>query len=344
MSYPEQINHVEVALSRLPSVWKDKPIMQGFITAFASNIQVIEELLFDMLNNRSVFTAIGAQLDVVGLLVGVARLGRDDLDYRNAVFKQIAINNADGSTENILETVRLLTQVDGVYMWEHPAASFFLLINGGYFDGLASTLDAISSAGVGAVLLFDEADSFVPGELFFQADNLVDHTSDPYLVASGDAAFTELWIDPATLTGTGWIDNGGGSYTHSGTTSGELREAFGELIEDTTFVVTLTAVGAGSFDIQLGGTPTNGFNTLSGLVAGTQTHLLTAEDVATINAVRIISDEDDITISDIQVRLAILDNLQVVTLIPAEVSEFNFLPEIIETDTINPLCDLIDPS
>jgi hypothetical protein len=81
---------------------------------------------------------------------------------------------------------------------------------------------------------------------------------------------------------------------------------------------------------------------LENLVAGTQTHVVIAEDVSTVNAVRFISEEDDISISSIQVRLAVIDDLLVTSLIEGIFNPTSFLPELVETDTINPLCDLIE--
>lgn len=342
MSSPVTINHEETGLSRLISQWTDKPVMRGLVQSFMQSVQGLEDDLMALLNERNIYDAIGEQLDVIGLIVGVERLGRTDEEYRNELLKQIAINNSDGSTENVISVMESITGTDSVSLWEHFPASYFLIIHGGYFSGIADTLDAVSSAGVKATLLFDEGDSLVPGELTFETTGFIDDEEEPIEVASGDETFTELWTDPATLVGAGWVDNGGGSYTHSGVASGEIRDSSGLLAEDSTYIVTVTAAGAGSFDIQLGGTPTNGYNTLTGLVAGTQTHLLIAEDVGTLNAVRFISDEDDITLSNIEVRLAVIDELEITTFLEGFVNQNSFLPELVETDTINPLCDLIE--
>jgi hypothetical protein len=80
--------------------------------------------------------------------------------------------------------------------------------------------------------------------------------------------------------------------------------------------------------LQLGGTPTNGLSSVTGLSAGSHTEVLAAESISELNAARIISDSD-ITVSNINVREAIIDNL-VVDIVATLVlpTSNSYLPEI----------------
>jgi len=330
MTIPSPIDHVETGQSRLLSQWQDKPNMSGLVKSIMQSIQEIEDTLTQIKDNMNIFDAVGEQLDIIGKLVGLERAGMDDATYRAEILKQISINRSDGTPEIIISLMEAATQTDDSNFWEHYPASVFYFVRGGYFNKLKEILEAISQAGVRSLLMFDEGDCFIPSEHLLKLEFLIDDFLDKFEITDGTPTGPELWSDPATLTGTGWADNGDGSYTHSGVTSGEVRDASGSLIENKLYAITVTASGGGTFSLQAGGAPTNGYNSITGLEAGTHTIVLAAENVASINALRIIS-SSAITVGSISVREALLDYLVVSFLVTQFLpTSMSYLPEIQE--------------
>lgn len=79
---------------------------QGSIVGEADQMQEIENVLTDMLTSFFISTAVGAQLDVVGSIVGEDRLNRSDEDYRDGIYFRIFVNNSSGEIEVIQEFTR----------------------------------------------------------------------------------------------------------------------------------------------------------------------------------------------------------------------------------------------
>lgn len=82
---------------------------QKALRAWLAPAPELEATMQAVLTERSVDTAVGAQLDVVGALVGRPREGvTDDEIYRRYVRAQITANKSDGIIEDILTIARLV--------------------------------------------------------------------------------------------------------------------------------------------------------------------------------------------------------------------------------------------
>ena len=92
--------------------FKSKANVEGTIGAFAKQVQEAEDVLEQLLNDRTVDGAVGNQLDVLGRVVGQDRDGRDDATYRLFIKARIQINRGSGTPEQILTLARLLTNTD----------------------------------------------------------------------------------------------------------------------------------------------------------------------------------------------------------------------------------------
>ena len=127
--------HVETALTRILYQFKDKPKFEAFITAFVQQFQDIEDAIGQLLTDRQVDTATGENLNILGRIVGQAREGRSDADYRIWIKARIQINKSSGLTEEIYNVLKLITGFMDVgdfqleeFDAEYPA-SFQLTIN-----------------------------------------------------------------------------------------------------------------------------------------------------------------------------------------------------------------------
>lgn len=105
----EIVDHQAQAIARLTTIFKDKPKIAALLSAFVSPTQDIEAILYDLFGQRSIDTAVGYQLDILGEIVGVKRKGRSDSDYRLAIIGKIAINTSEGTSEDLIAIFNFLT-------------------------------------------------------------------------------------------------------------------------------------------------------------------------------------------------------------------------------------------
>lgn len=73
-----------------------------------AGVQPVEDCLRQLLDQRSLDTAIGAQLDIIGKLVGQPRNGLDDDTYRRYCRATVAAHRSHGAVENILNVASLV--------------------------------------------------------------------------------------------------------------------------------------------------------------------------------------------------------------------------------------------
>lgn len=78
------------------------------LTALIGPIQDVENALQQLLTERTIDTAVGVQLDVLGRVVGQARGGLPDDDYRRYLRARIATNRSNGVTEDLITIMSLV--------------------------------------------------------------------------------------------------------------------------------------------------------------------------------------------------------------------------------------------
>ncbi len=83
-------------------------LMREFTKAFLDESTDIEDVCQDLMDDRNLDSALGVQLDQLGLLVGETRKGRNDDDYRLAIKLRIAINTSNGTVEDVIKVIRLI--------------------------------------------------------------------------------------------------------------------------------------------------------------------------------------------------------------------------------------------
>lgn len=69
----EIINHKELAISRLATQFRESTNLKAYIETLLNESDNLETVFQDLLEDRYVDTAVGAQLDIVGALVGQPR-------------------------------------------------------------------------------------------------------------------------------------------------------------------------------------------------------------------------------------------------------------------------------
>jgi len=101
-------DHIQQGLDLLKEQFKGKEKIEAFISAFLNQIQLIEDTLEQLLNDRTIDLSSGENLDLIGRIVGQPREGRTDANYRPWIKARILINKSSGTAEEIYEALRLI--------------------------------------------------------------------------------------------------------------------------------------------------------------------------------------------------------------------------------------------
>ena len=107
--------HIDRALSRQLVAFKAQPNLEAWITAHVAQLEgsspvhtTIEDVLEGVASVYDIDNGVGAQLDVVGVIVGRPREGLPDADYRLRLTAQILVNISEGTVEDVLAVARVL--------------------------------------------------------------------------------------------------------------------------------------------------------------------------------------------------------------------------------------------
>lgn len=95
-------NHLAAARDNLLAQDKNRPNLDGLLSAIIEPLQDIENSLFELSKNRSLNSATGFYLDGIGAIIGEVRNYRNDDDYRLAILIRIISNNGGGTADEIL--------------------------------------------------------------------------------------------------------------------------------------------------------------------------------------------------------------------------------------------------
>lgn len=132
------------------------------ITALCGAVQDVENALAQLYSQRALDVAIGTQLDVLGKIVGQARDGLSDDDYRRYIRARIAANRSGGVPEDVLRVASLVLDVatSGVlFIRDVEDATFVLEVRDHAVDAataaaLRDLVVAATSAGVRIVVVY----------------------------------------------------------------------------------------------------------------------------------------------------------------------------------------------
>lgn len=101
--------HLLLALERLLEQYKGKPKLEAVISSYIAEIQALENAASTMPDAMYLPDAEGAQLDVIGRLVGEPREGRADDLFKLWIAARILINASTGTRNEIIRCLRAVT-------------------------------------------------------------------------------------------------------------------------------------------------------------------------------------------------------------------------------------------
>jgi hypothetical protein len=125
------VDHIVRGLSRLPSQFQDKTRVLQFFSVFLEELQEIEECLEDIITQKDLNFAVGAQLDILGNIIGAARDGQTDEDYRQSIILQRAINSSKGTEELVTEFWKKYSGTSYTSIYENFPAGISLFTDAG---------------------------------------------------------------------------------------------------------------------------------------------------------------------------------------------------------------------
>lgn len=122
-------DHVAQALANLLPEWRFDDRAREFVTAFVEEIQEIEAVLYQLVVERYLSTAVGVQLDAYGDLLNVERETLDDEQYRAVLRAKPLINRAPGTPDSVARAAEILFfAADGVRYDQNQPASYSLTL------------------------------------------------------------------------------------------------------------------------------------------------------------------------------------------------------------------------
>lgn len=154
--------HAAEALALLLEQFQGKTNIEGLLKSVVWRVQELEDATWQVLLATDLDLAADAQLDGIGDIVGEARRGRSDVDYRAAIRVRIAINVSDGTAPEILTILEAFLGVaagSGLLVMREPERMMLSLeLLSGPPSSVSETmivLRSVKPAGVGLEFIYD---------------------------------------------------------------------------------------------------------------------------------------------------------------------------------------------
>ncbi len=166
--FEKTTDHDTRALGDLLQQFKGRPNIEAFLRAFATKAQEVENALWQLVTERWLHTAVGAQLDLLGRLLRRDRAGLSDDVYRGILRAIIAARLSSGTHPEVLRVVQLAINaaVTGGHLKitrQPPAGAEVFLDNQALLAGLgvhvADLIALAASMGIRIVFTYIEVDS-----------------------------------------------------------------------------------------------------------------------------------------------------------------------------------------
>ena len=157
-------------LNKLLEQYKQSPNLKSIIQSANISANDLEQALFEIRDEYYISTAVGVQLDVLGIIWGVAREGLVDADYRAKILAKMAVTNS-GEPESIISLLKILFGATFVLYQPFYPAGFYIFTDGTI---TIAELEVVSPSGVQGLLLGQIYDGALhPNFLVDEAGNVI---------------------------------------------------------------------------------------------------------------------------------------------------------------------------
>lgn len=233
------------------------------VTAWAGGWQKIQNALVQLLTLRSINTATGAQLDLIGKMVTQPRNGDADEDYRRKCRARIAVLKSKGAPLDFFKVCKLIvTEVGPRFVYRNEGNGCVIIQVADYPlpDNIANILISFlrETVSAGVRLILESSASAADATFgFYESDGLGWGTLPELDLAPLTANVeTVVWSRdhrPRTLaivldgTGAGSLTNAGDAWTFHAESGVTTVANFETAINASTDLVVKTTDGAGTF-------------------------------------------------------------------------------------------------
>jgi hypothetical protein len=197
----ERIDHIAQAHDLILFQHEGKETTTAILDSWINPVQSMEDSLLDMMSNSGITNAQGEMLNIIGGWMGVDRNGMADPEYRTEILGQAAIINADGTTENLLETMRVLGNTNYVTFEEYYPHTVYACMGDGYNNETITQLRKVVMAGTHIRLkVSDKLNAFVMADTVTDADQLITGSGDSYQVDVGGTKYELVTTSRSSFT------------------------------------------------------------------------------------------------------------------------------------------------
>lgn len=191
------IDHQEEAVDLTLSQFDNSPNLLNLIRSWLVPLNELEADLQEWAQYNRIEVAYGDFLDKIGSWMGVERGIMLDEAYRQAILAQSLIEGVDGTTEKLLEGMRVMCQTDQVTFHELYPATVYAHCGDGYNNATYTQIKRIVAAGKHLRLLVDQnLDSMVMSEVLEEDNGLVTGDQEQYIVVVDGVEYD--WVTSVT--------------------------------------------------------------------------------------------------------------------------------------------------
>lgn len=186
-------SHEKEGMALVIDQFANATVMRGILASWLRGVQRFENVLAELLAERTLPGAVGLQLEALGSLVGELRNGRADLEFEAAIRLRVLINRSQGRTEDVLGIIRTLTGVK--YLYSEPEPAYFRVYSTSSLALDRSLIAAIRLVKPAGVQFEFQGNSLSAGPGIAPDEIQFDHAA-PYIVApfNGGLAHTSgIW-------------------------------------------------------------------------------------------------------------------------------------------------------
>jgi hypothetical protein len=124
------VDHLAAMRARLISQFQGLPNLDAFIHAAGDQLNDIDEFFGQLASLLTLQTAVGAQLDVLGVILGQSRNGLTDSPYRTLLQARVSAYASTGSVESLIQILMSLGGAQTVRVLESSLPDITVTILG----------------------------------------------------------------------------------------------------------------------------------------------------------------------------------------------------------------------
>lgn len=133
MALEHLTNIADTLVSRVISQYQSDPRFMAIMRGLGDEVQKAEDGLWGIVTQLDYTQAAGIWLDWIGRIIGEARGGADDTDYRRFIGARILANRSSGTIEDVLGVLRAALGVApglGIKLIEWPLVAMTIQVPG----------------------------------------------------------------------------------------------------------------------------------------------------------------------------------------------------------------------